>query len=458
MRVLTTIALLLFSPFLHAAELHVGAAAVVITPPEGTPLAGYYSIRGSKTVIDDIYSKAIVLEKDGVKAALVVCDLISLPRHSVNEARRIIEKQTGIPGANVMISATHTHTGPVLVRESAIDELTGASTDLGKRYTESLPEKIAQSVSDANKKLTPAKTAAGIAKEDGISFNRRFVMKDGTVSWNPAKQHPDIVRPAGPIDPEVGVIYFEDAKTKPLATYVNFALHPDTVGGDGVSADYPGVISKLLGDYKGADMLTVFANGCCGNINHRDIAWADRQKGITEAKRIGTVLAGNVLKTYTRLKPLPDGPLRVKSAIVELDLPPITDADIEKANDVVKRVNNPKTAFLDKVKAFQTLDVAARKGKPWQVEVQVIALGDKVAWVSLPGEIFVELGLDIKKASPFAYTMIAELANGSIGYIPNQSAYAEGNYEVVSARCATGSGERLVETVGKLLKELQQSK
>ena len=82
--------------------------------------------------------------------------------------------------------------------------------------------------------------------------------------------------------------------------------------------------------------------------------------------------------------------------------------------------------------------------------------GDKVAWVSLPGEIFVELGLDIKRTSPFACTMIAELANGSIGYIPNKAAYAEGNYEVVSARCAVGSGEKLVAAADKLLKELQK--
>ena len=90
------------------------------------------------------------------------------------------------------------------------------------------------------------------------------------------------------------------------------------------------------------------------------------------------------------------------------------------------------------------LDVAARKGAPFEVEVQVITLGQQLALVSLPGEVFVELGLSIKQASPFAYTMIAELANGSIGYIPNKPAYAEGNYEVVSARCAEGAGELLV--------------
>ena len=99
------------------------------------------------------------------------------------------------------------------------------------------------------------------------------------------------------------------------------------------------------------------------------------------------------------------------------------------------------------------LDVAARDGKPWEVEVQVIALGDQVAWVSLPGEIFVELGLAIKKASPFPHTLIAELANGSIGYIPDKPAYPQGNYEVVSARCAEGSGEMLVEAAVRLLRK-----
>ena len=454
----SVIACLFFLAPLKAADLQLGTAAIVINPPEGTPLAGYYSRRGSKNILDDIQCKTIVLEKDGTKVALIVCDLISLPRHTIREARRLIENQSGISSANVMISATHTHTGPALIRESAIDDLIGANSDLGKRYTEALPELIVKSVVEANKKLVPALAAAGIGREDNISFNRRFVMKDGAVSWNPAKLNPNIVRPAGPIDPDVGVIYFEDANAKALATYVNFALHPDTTGGANVSADYPGALAKLIGDYKGAEMLTLFANGCCGNINHRNINWANRQSGPAEAKRIGTVLAGSVFKTYMAMKPIADGPLRVKSATVELALPPITDDDIAKANDVVKRIKDPKTVFLDKVRAFQVLDVAGRKGKPWEVEVQVIALGDAVAWVSLPGEMFVELGLGIKKSSPFAYTMLAELANGSIGYIPNKSAYSEGNYEIVSARCAEGSGEKLVEAAVKILKELHAGK
>jgi hypothetical protein len=201
-------------------------------------------------------------------------------------------------------------------------------------------------------------------------------------------------------------------------------------------------------------MVTVFANGCCGNLNHRALGWADAQKGPQEARRIGTALAGAVCRTYPTLKAVKGVGLRAKSALVQLPLAPVSAGDVARAREVVQRVRDPKTTFLEQVKAFQALDVAARDGKPWEVEVQVIALGEEVAWVSLPGEIFVELGLALKKASPFRYTLIAELANGSVGYIPDKPAFAQGNYEVVSARCAAGSGELLVGTALRLLKEL----
>ncbi len=438
-----------------AAELRAGAAAVDISPPEGAPLAGYYSPRGARAVLDPLFSKALVLEQGGTRAALVVCDLISLPRYTVEEARRLVEKQTGIPAAHVMISATHTHTGPALIRRSSVDKLVGANADLGQRYTERLPELIARSVAEADKKLAPARLSAAVGRQDGLAFNRRFFMRDGSVSWNPRKQHPDIVRPAGPTDPEVGVLSLQTPKGEPVAAYVNFALHPDTTGGEAVSADYPGVLSRLLAECRGPGLVTLFANGCCGNLNHRDIHWADPQHGPREAKRVGTALAGAVCATIPHLKPAAGEGLRVKSTIVKLPLAPVSEKELARAREVVKQGRGAKVPFLEQVKAYQALDVAARDGKPWEVEVQVVALGDEVAWVSLPGEIFVELGLAIKKASPFRYTLIAELANGSIGYIPDRRAYPQGNYEVVSARCAEGSGEMLVEAATRLLKELK---
>jgi hypothetical protein len=437
-----------------AGEFRAGAAAVNINPPLGTPMAGYYHKRGSQGVIDNLYAKAAVLDDGRTRVAFVVCDIISLPRATILEARRLVEEQTGIAAVNIMISTTHTHTGPVISRESSMNELVGGASEQGMNYTAELPKRIAQAVADANEKLTPVHVSYAREYEQRLAFNRRFWMKDSSVGWNPGKLNPNTIRPIGPTDPEVGVVYFETLDRKPLLTYVNFAMHPDTTGGELISADYPGALSRRLADYKGPDTLTIFANGACGNLNHINVNWAEPQKGVSEANRLGTILAAAVFKAYMDLKPITDTTLRVRSKVIELPLAKITDNDISEANEIARRKDQPK--FMEQVKAYKVLDVAGRQGKPLEVEVQVITMGKELAWVSLPGEIFTEIGLSIKAASPFKQTHIAELANGSIGYIPNRSAYAEGNYEVVSARCAEGSGEMLVETAIKLLGELKQ--
>lgn len=438
---------------LAQAELRVGVAAVKITPPSGTPMAGYYYARGSEDVLDDLYAKAAVLDDGSTKVALVVCDLITLPRNTVLDARQLIEQQTGIPGGHVMISATHTHTGPALSRDSVRDNQDGGSSDPSQKYTRELPSRIAQAVAEANGKLAGVRAFYAKEHEDRLSFCRRYWMKDGTVGWNPGKLNPRVIRPVSPIDPEVGVVYFETTDKKPLLTYVNFALHADTTGGSRISADYPGVLTKRLADYRGPNMTTIFANGACGNINHTNVNWKESQSSPAEAARLGTILAGSVLKAYMNLKPVGDTTLRVHSEVLQLPLAQITPEDVQEAKATVEKKDKAK--FMEQVKAYKVLDVDKRAGTPLEVEVQVITMGDTLAWVSLPGEIFVELGLSIKAASPFGQTQIAELANGSIGYIPNRSAYLEGNYEVESARCAAGSGEMLVQAAIKMLEELK---
>jgi hypothetical protein len=200
-------------------------------------------------------------------------------------------------------------------------------------------------------------------------------------------------------------------------------------------------------------MLTIFANGACGNLNHVNVNWAAPQTSPAEANRLGTILAGSVLKAYMGLKPVTDTTLRVRSQVLQLPLAKITPEDVQEAKAIVEKKDKAK--FMEQVKAYKVLDVEKRSGTPLEVEVQVITMGDTLAWVSLPGEIFVELGLSIKAASPFAQTHIAELANGSVGYIPNRSAYLEGNYEVESARCAAGSGEMLVQAAVTMLEQLK---
>lgn len=448
---------LLLSLPLTAAELTAGAATTDITPPPGCPMAGYYSARGAEGTHDPLQAKALVLEKDGVKAALVALDLISTTTGLVQETRELIEKETGIPGKHVMISATHSHTGPELADRRARIDVFGGKSDIAVDYRKGLPVKIAEAVKKADAARKPARASFATGKEEGLAFNRRFFMADGTVGWNPGKKNPRIVRPAGPTDPSVPVVLFETLgeKPTPIATYVNFAMHLDTVGGMYYSADYPYTIAKSLAAVKGDGMVTLFTTGTCGDINHVNVKSAAPQKGHGEAARIGTRLGAEVLRTYEKLQPAPDGRLRVTSEIVELPLPPVSAEDVADAKAVIAEIQAGKKRppFLKQVQAFKALDVAARLGKPHALEVQVISLGDDLAWVSLPGEIFVELGLTIKAGSPFRQTMIAELANGSIGYIPTRVAYPQGNYEVVSTRCGEGSGEMLVDSALKQLRE-----
>ena len=171
---------------------------------------------------------------------------------------------------------------------------------------------------------------------------------------------------------------------------------------------------------------------------------------------MGLVLAGEVLSNWPNLEPIADGPLRVRSTMVRLPLAPIQAADVEAAKETIRTGNDQgRENFMKLVNAYKVLDVHNRQGEPLEVEVQAVTLGNDLAWVSLPGEVFVQLGLDLKIDSPFKQTMIAELANGSIGYIPNRRAYPQGAYEVVSARCAAGSGEMLVQAAVSMLKEMR---
>ena len=195
-----------------AENLRVGAAASVITPPAGTPMAGYYFERAAEGVHDDLFAKALVLDQGGTRVALVSLDLISTPMGLVEAARKEIERTTGIPGRNVMISATHAHTGPVLVRPRPARRCPGGRQRPGSPLHDvRCPQDCRGRDAGAESALAPAAVKAAKGKEPFLAFNRRFHMTDGTVGWNPGKLNPKILKPAGPIDPEVAVVLFESA-------------------------------------------------------------------------------------------------------------------------------------------------------------------------------------------------------------------------------------------------------
>ena len=425
------------NPWVSAQEeagLQVGAAVVDITPPNGTPMAGYYSFRAVEGVLDPIFAKAIVVEQDATQVAIVVVDLAVTNRSIVTEARKRIQVQCGILPERVMISATHTHSGPQLPRGSLMDELTRVNSPAGVAYIKSLPDLIAKSVLQAQARLAPAQASVAIGQAEGISFNRRVLRKGSNeVIWQPKKINPAIETPAGPVDTELGLLVFHSAKNTevPLAALLNFAMHPTSVGsGEKISADYPGVLTRLISERHGADMIGVFANGCCGNINHSNYVKGTRPT----TKELGMALADAADAAWSQRQPLTTFAPRTRSAMVTLPRRQFTPAEIDKAKNIASRMLTEKLGTVPMAEAVCVLETMEKQDVPLEVEVQAIAISEDLAIVALPGEIFVELGLAIKADSPFKNTFIAELANGSMGYVPHREAYAQGNYEVVSAR------------------------
>ena len=254
------------------------------------------------------------------------------------------------------------------------------------------------------------------------------------------KQLVNVVRPAGPVDPAMPVIYLDSPEGAPLVTMANFALHLDTTGGFKYSADFPHVIAAVLARVKSPDMLSQWTYGAAGNINHYfllDPLRPHRTKGYDEAARIGSLIAAEIVRSYGRLRALPAAPLQVSREILNLVLNEAT------APQVAARHNHAAT--FKEGDGVYTL----RDGKyTFAAEVMVITIGDEIAFVGVPGELFVELGMTIKQGSPYEYTMINSLANGSIGYIPNRKAQSEGGYGAApgTTRCNPGGGEALVES------------
>ena len=454
--ILPSLILAVLSSSASAGELRVGRAAVSVTPAVGTPMITPqrppFEMKYAAEAHDPIQAKAVVIDQGGTRVALIEVDLTNEPLKITQAAKKIIGETTKIDPANVLIATTHTHTAPQL-RPKYLGKFDEKSRQMTLDYIAALPGKIAESAKLAEADLQPAQVSVAIGHEDSVSFNRRYFLRDGTVMTNPFKGEDEklgqVLRPAGPTDPSVGVVIFDNPKAEPLAMMVNFSLHCDTMGGNNPSADFPFMVERTLKAAFGPQVLSFWASGASGNINHyylMDPVKFHRTKGVQESSRIGAIIGAEVLRAYPHREAIRDTPLRVSHEIVRLDYHP------DKAAAQLARFKNAKEFSDDEVECH------FENGKlTFEAEVQVISLGNELAWVGLPGEMFVELGLSLKEASPFRYTMIHSLANGAIGYVPNRKAYPEGSYEATSTRCAPGAGEKLIESATNQLIKLKNA-
>ena len=449
-----------------AAELKVGMASVDITPSEPYRLSGYFHERISDGTHDPLMAKAIVFKQGEQSAAMVFCDIIGIQANIAEEVRKQASRETGIPPYHIAIAATHSHTGPLYMgvgrdffHEQQIAE-NGSDPFEKINYSAELVSKIVDAIKKANASCQSVILRAGTTKETTpLAFNRRFHMKEGPVRFNPGILNPNIVRPAGPIDPEIGLLSFSatDAQ-KPFGSLTVFALHLDTTGGTKFSADYPYYLAEDLKKCFGTDFVSVFGTGTCGDINHVDVT----NKTCRKASEIGSILAKTVASALPELPEVAEPSLAVANAKFLWPLQTYTEEELTEAKSLLadsflaKPLNHQKPLpFLKRVKYCTIADLAKRGTKEIALEVQVIRLSPDVAVVALPGEVFVDLGLEIKKNSPFKTTLVFELANQSPAYVPTKKAFDEGSYETVNSRIQPGGGEKMAAEAIKLLKQLK---
>lgn len=453
-RVACVLALVLWSTIAaQEPQLQIGLAEIDITAPVGYRMDGYFTERLATGQKDPLKAKALVFQQGDARAALVVCDLLGMPQSMSRDVRARAAARTGIPADHIAITATHTHTGPLFAGERARIFSEQAAAKYGKdplasvNYPQTLRDKLVDVIVDANARLTPASMELVRTEDDRLSFNRRYHLKDGSVRFNPGVLNPEIVRPAGPIDPDLPFILFNRDK-KPIGSLSVFALHADTVGGTEYSADYPGQLAAELRREFGDGFISLFGLGTCGDINHIDVS--GRRK--YDAWLIGRQLGVDLVSARPR-QPIERAALAVASTRLSLPLRSVSAAQAATARANALKIGTSELPFLAQVETATTLDLL-RRGPTLDAEIQALRLSPDVAIVLLPGEVFVDLGLAIKRASPFRHTLVVELANDNPAYIPTEKAFKEGSYETVNSRIAPGGGERLAEAAIQLLKEV----
>lgn len=447
--------------------LNAGFSRVNVTPMLGISISGYYKPRFAEGVLDDLEINTLALSCGETKVLLMAIDHLHLRKEVLGVYSSHISELTGVPVDAIFISATHTHTGPGCFVEGEMD-----TDSLEWEYQQFLYRKFADAARFALADLKPCRMGSGVGQAPNIAFVRRFRMKDGSVKTNPGVDNPDIVAPIGDVDERVNVLRFDQEGGKSLVL-VNFGDHPDVVGGNLISADWPGFLRRTV-EQTLDDTKCIFFNGAQGDVNHVNVHptggylndmfmdFDDVSRGYGHAKYMGRVVAGGVLQAYDKVKYVDVDSLRFIRRDIEV---PSNKAQPEELPEA-RRINALHVAGRDAdipYTGMMLTTVVAEAARMLRLEhapdsftmpLSGVAIGN-VAMIGLPGEPFTGIGRGLKAAEGWDMVLPCCLTNGSEGYFPMRDAYEEGGYEARSSNFKAGVAELLVDEGKKLLRDLR---
>lgn len=414
-----------------------------ITPAIGMEAPGGYGKAYHQSIHDPCKVRAAVFDDGTNRVALVGIDALGIRRDTVEHVRKAVEERTGIPGGSVLIGASHSHSsGPSvwilpgeydhaspLVQKLAYDE----STDADPKYLEQVEKALIDAIAEANDRRVASRAGIGKGLEDKVAFNRRFRMKDGRSVTHPGLGNPDIVEPAGPVDPEVGVIGAWDASdpNRLLGCVVNFSCHATTSPG-GASANYVYDLEKVIQGYYGKDAVVVFLNGASGDVTQVDNRSPyQHPSGERWSRFVGGRVGAEALKVLLTIEPGTLTPVGARTKVWPIKRRPPSPEHVREALAIIEgdRTKADPTVWTF-AKETLLLDALLKKEPSAEVEVQAVQVGPAV-FVTTPAEYFCQYGLEIKAESGFPFTFPVSLANGCVGYVPTEEAFGPhgGGYE-----------------------------
>ena len=384
------------------------AAAIKVditpAPDAALPMSGYAGrTEGFKTIHDDLSVRAIVVDDGTSQAALVTCEVIGISHALWEKIAERVTRETSIPRERILIASVHTHAAPAIgtYNEAAEGEVARRRAD----YVQKVEDAVVTAVRQAKDSLQPARVGFGTGKAN-VNMNRRARDADG--GWMLGNN------PEGVSDKTVAVIRFETASGEPLAIFSNYAVHGTVLGSANmqISSDLPGATSRFVERHYAGRVVSPWTSGAAGDQDPIYRVGTD----FRNVNALGRLLGEEVVRVADGIKTSPRARIRGSQKVVTCP--------------GKRTVQSPGPN-----REFKIEDA-----DPVPIRLSLLVIGD-IALAGVSGEVLTNIGARLRRESPFNHTIMVTHGNGSSGYLPDDAAYEQVSYEIVTTRVKRGCAE-----------------